>query len=147
MDDPDHDVKAIEALISRQFGSLSWSAGNRGSWATFAADFFPGAALYPAARPAAVQTVAAFVERMKGLCGTSLHSFHETVLGSRIHVFGNIAVAVVAAEMTENDADANQNVEMLLLVKTEGTWRIVAQAWDRVSESNPLPREFVPHGG
>ena len=28
---------------------------------------------------------------------------------------------------------------MMLLVKTEGRWQIVSQAWDREGESKPIP--------
>jgi hypothetical protein len=143
MDDQERDRQAIEALISRQFASLSWSRGSAGDWATFAADFLPSATLYPAARPVSPQTVPAFVERMKGLTQASLRAFQEVVLGTEIHVFGNIAVTIAAVEMTENDADTNRNVEMMLLVKSEGAWRIAAQAWDRASHSHPVPDEFV----
>jgi hypothetical protein len=52
-------------------------------------------------------------------------------------------VAIAAAEMTENDAHANRNVEMLLLVKSEGAWRIVSQAWDRESRTNLIPDELI----
>jgi hypothetical protein len=75
------DVLAIEALVARQFGSISWAPGKPADWEAFAADFHPDAALYPAARPAKRQTVEAFVERMKGVAVTRLRSFKETVLG------------------------------------------------------------------
>jgi hypothetical protein len=65
------DVQAIEALIARQFGSLSWTPETMADWDAFAADFIPEASLYPAARPAKRQTVEGFVERMKGLAGQS----------------------------------------------------------------------------
>jgi hypothetical protein len=48
-------------------------------------------------------------------------------------------VAVAACEMTENDGAVNQGVEMLLLVKNEGAWRIVSQAWDTESPESPTP--------
>jgi Domain of unknown function (DUF4440) len=137
------DAGAVRALISRQFASLNWTERTAGDWETFAADFHPDAALYPAARPARPQTVPAFVERMKGLSHTTLRSFHETVLGAKVHVFGNIAVAIAAAEMVENGVDANRNVEMLLLVKSEGAWRIVCQAWDRATPANPIPGDLI----
>lgn len=139
----DDDVQAIEALIARQFASLSWSPGASGDWVGFAADFFPGASLYPAARPAKPQTVPAFIARMQGLARTSLRSFREDVLGAEIRVFGNVAVAVAAGAMTENDADVTRGVEMLLLVKDEGAWRIVAQAWDAESPSRPIPARLL----
>jgi hypothetical protein len=115
-------------MIARQFGSLTWTTETPANWDTFAADFFPEATLYPAARPAQRQTVEAFVERMKGLAGTKLRSFHEVVVGTEVRVFGNIAVALAACEMTENDGQVNRGVEMLLLIKDEGAWRIVSQA-------------------
>jgi len=143
MNNTDADVAAIEAIIARQFASLSWSREREGNFAAFAADFAPDAQLFPAARPARPQTVGAFVERMASLAQTSLLAFHETVLGTKIHVFGNVAVAIAAAEMIENDRNTNRNVEMLLLLKTEGVWRIVCQAWDRVSPANPIPAELI----
>jgi hypothetical protein len=75
---------------------------------------------------------------MHGLVG-ELQSFHERVLGTEIRIFGNVALAVVACEVTENETDISRSVEMLLLVKDEGQWRIVSQAWDRATAENPVP--------
>jgi hypothetical protein len=52
-------------------------------------------------------------------------------------VFGNVAVAV--CEMIEIGAETHRGVEMLLLIKDEGAWRIVSQAWDAESPSQPSP--------
>ena len=133
------DVQAIEAIIARQFESLNWNPSTEGDWETFAVDFHPDAALFAAARPARRQTVGDFVARMKVLAGTTLRSFHEEVIGTHVHVFGNVAVAVAACEITENDADVNRGVEMLLLVRDEDQWRIVSQAWDTEDPSKPIP--------
>jgi hypothetical protein len=113
VDDSDLDEgrSAIEVIIERQFRSLAWTNGEPADWQAFAADFLRNAALYPAAKPAAPVTVASFIERMKALAQTSLRPFHEAVLGTEVHVFGNIAVAIAAAEMTKNGADTNRNVE------------------------------------
>jgi hypothetical protein len=142
-DEHGDDVRAVEGLIARQFGSLSWRPETSAHWDAFAADFLPGASLYPAARPAQRQTVEAFVERMKGLVGTTLRSFHEVVLGTEVRVFGNVAVALAACEMTENDGQVNRGVEMLLLIKDEGAWRIVSQAWDTESPSKLIPSDLI----
>jgi ketosteroid isomerase-like protein len=137
------DAHAIEALIARQFASLNWDSEATADWASFAADFYSEASLYPAARPARRQSVEAFIERMKGLIGTKLRSFHETVLGTEIRVFGNVAVAIAACEITENSADIGRSVEMMLLVKNAGEWRIVSQAWDKESPANPIPLHLL----
>ena len=137
------DVQAMEAVIARQFASLSWTPGTPADWNGFAADFFPEASLYPSARPAKRQTVEAFIERMKSLEGTKLRSFAEAVLGTKIHVFGNVAVAVAACEMTEKGADVQRGVEMLLLIKNAGAWQIVSQAWDTESPSQPIPMRLL----
>jgi hypothetical protein len=142
-DEHGDDVRAIGALVARQFASLSWGPDTPAGWEAFAADFVPEASLYPAARPAKRQTVQAFVERMRGLAETKLRTFKEDVLGTEIRVFGNVAVAVAACETTENEADVNRGVEMLLLVKDEGTWRIVAQAWDTEGPSKRIPEHLV----
>lgn len=141
------DVQAIKAIIARQFACLTWRRGTPADWNAFAVDFLPGATLYPAGRPPTCQTVQGFVERMKNLSETKLHSFKELELGSEVHVYGNVAVAVAVCEMTENDAEVNRGVEMLLLVKDEGVWRIVSQAWDRAGPSNPIPVHLLASAG
>lgn len=134
-----NDLASIEALVARQFASLNWRRGETADWKAFEADFLPGAALYPSARPAAAVSVADFVGRMKGLADTTLHSFEETLLGTKIRVFGNVAVAAAACEAVDNGTDTGRTVEMMLLVKTDGVWRVVAQAWDKAAPSNPVP--------
>jgi len=137
------DVQAIEALVTRQFASLNWRPGTSGNWTAFAADFYHDASLYPSARPAKRQSVEGFIERMKSLVGTKLRTFHESVLGTEIRVFGNVAVAVAACEMIENGTEVARGVEMLLLIKDEGVWRIVSQAWDSESPSKPIPGSLL----
>jgi hypothetical protein len=137
------DIAAIDEIIRRQFASLTWRPGISGKWQAFADDFFPAAALYPAARPAKRQSVEAFIERMKGLQGTTLTAFHERVLGTEIQVFGNVALAVAACEITENDSAVSRGVEMLLLIKNEGRWQIVSQAWDNEMPGRPIPGHFL----
>ena len=137
------DVQAIEAVIARQFASLSWRPEKSADWDGFAADFFPEASLYPAARPAKRQTAEAFIERMKSLEGTKLCTFEEAVRGTKIHVFGNIAVALAACEITENNREVNHSVEMLLLIKDVGAWQIVSQAWDVERPSQPIPMQLL----
>lgn len=140
---PADDIQAIRALIERQFGSLSWKRGSTGDWSTFQVDFFPDAVLYPAARPAKRQSVIEFIDRMRGLADTKLHSFDETVLGIDVQVFGSVAIAAAAGEMVENEATKTRAVEMLLLVKTEDAWKIVAQAWDTEQPDRPLPKKLT----
>ena len=135
----DGDVRAIEAVIGRQFRSASWTPENPADWDAFAGDFHSDATLFPAARPAKPQTVEEFVERMRALAGTDLRSFEETPLGSEVLVFGNVAVALGACENLENGAEATRNVEAFLLVKEGDVWRIVGQAWDMESETKPIP--------
>lgn len=76
---------------------------------------------------------------MQQLAATKLQSFDETMLGTQVLVFGNVAVAVAGCEIVENGSDVNRAVEMLLLVKTDGEWRIAAQAWDTESDGKPVP--------
>jgi hypothetical protein len=137
------DVRAIEALIARQFTSVCWAPDQRPDWGAFAGDFFPDAALYPSARPAKRQTVEGFVERMKGLAGATLRTFDERAAGAKVQVFGNVAVAMGVCEVRENGGAPKRGVEALLLVKDEGRWRIVAQAWDMEAGGKPIPAELL----
>jgi hypothetical protein len=138
------DIRAIEAIIDRQFGSLNWKSGGGGDWHVFAGDFHPEASLFPSARPARRQSVEAFIERMKCLAQGPLHIFTERVLGTEVHTFGNVAVALAACEIVENEEKTSRGVEALLLVKDENEWRIVAQAWDMERDGNPIPERLLP---
>jgi hypothetical protein len=51
------DVAAIKELVGAQFRSLAWTRDEDADWAAFAQGFFPGATLFPAARPVKPQTV------------------------------------------------------------------------------------------
>lgn len=141
--DHNDDITAIDEIIGRQFASLTWRPGTPGDWEVFAGDFFPDAALYPSARPARQQSVGAFIARMKALQESTLTAFRERVLGTDIQVFGNVAVAVAACEITENDDAVNRGVEMLLLIKNKGRWQIVAQAWDAATPLRPVPEYLL----
>jgi hypothetical protein len=141
------DRNAIGAIIERQFASLSWSPAAPANWKAFAADFLPGASLYPAARPAAAQSVPAFVERMRGLAKSKLKCFNETPLGRQIFIFGSVAIAVTACRIIENGAQVSHGVEMMLLIKTADRWQIVAQAWDTERTSQPIPKALLASNG
>lgn len=140
------DEDAIRAIVARQFASLGWTPERPADWDGFVGDFRPDAMLWPSARPAAPQSLAAFVERMTSLASTKLQSFEEAVLGSEVRVFGNVAVAVAACEMTENGTETSRGVEMMLLVRDGGSWRIVAQAWDGEGPENPIPAYLLEPG-
>lgn len=129
------DHAAIEALIDRQFQSLSWSESREGDWSGFTADFVDGAQLFASARPARAQSVDQFVERMQKLSQSSLPDLQERFLGRRIEIFGNVAVAMAVCELTENQSDVSYNIEALLLVKDNDQWRIASQAWDTTKDA------------
>lgn len=133
------DVQAIKEIIARQFRSISWSPASAADWNAFLEDFSADASLYPAARPVRKQLPEAFVERMMGLARDRLETFGETLLGTEVTVFGNIAVAAAGCEIAENEQETSRAVEMLLLVKENERWKIVAQAWDTESSSKQMP--------
>lgn len=143
MDNSEADVRAIQEIIQRQFASMTWAAGACPDIAKFKNDFLSEALLYPSARPVTAQSIEDFASRMIKLASTSLLSFDEQVIGTRVHVFGKVAVAVVACENTENGTEVNRNVEMMLLVKDGGGWKIAAQAWDNEADARSIPRDLL----
>jgi hypothetical protein len=138
----DEDARAIDAVIRRQIASLAWSPEREGDWDGFARDFAPGASLIQSPRPVEPRTVPQFVARQQGLARDWLRSYGQRLLGTQSSVFGAVAVALAAAEMSENGAAVARNVAALLLIKDSGAWKIAAQAWDRASEEHPVPRDL-----
>ena len=136
------DEEAIQALIGDHFEGMKWSPDTPADWSTFAADFLPEAALYPAARPVQVKSLDQFIARMKGVAEGVLHTFEEHTRGMEILVFGNVAVVLAASELRENGTEVNHDVSGYLLVKEEGAWRIAAHAWDKANEEMPVPEHL-----
>ncbi|MFN4140201.1 nuclear transport factor 2 family protein [Aestuariivirga sp.] len=135
----DGDEQEILDILRQQYASLSWTPSKPGDWQRFLAVFLPDAVLFPSARPVRKQSTAEFVQRMTDLAKGSLATFDEKLLGTRILVFGNVAVAVAGSEVVENEATVSRGVEMALLVREAGSWKIAAQAWDNESRANRLP--------
>jgi hypothetical protein len=143
-DNESADASAIKELVSTQFHSLAWTRDKDADWTAFAGGFFPGASLFPAARPVKPQTVGQFIDRMKRLrAEAKLVTFEETPLGCAVRVFGNVAVAFAACEMLENGSTLTRDVSSILLVRDNGVWRIAAQAWDIETESRKIPADLA----
>lgn len=141
-------MEAIRSIIAVQFQCMDWEPGRPADWARFASLFFPESTLIAAARPAKRQSIEAFVERMKGLeANGMLRSFRERMLGSAIHVFGNVAVAIAACEMVENELEITRDVSGFLFIRDGGEWRIAGQAWDLETPEKPVPREWSGASG
>ena len=128
------DEAAIEAIIQRQFESMSWNADTPPGLDAFRSDFLPDAQLFPSSRPVVPQTVPQFIDRMRVLSRTTLRVFDERVIKVDINISGNVGVAAVLCEQIENGRERNVTAEMMLFVKSEGKWQIAAQAWDKVSQ-------------
>lgn len=130
-----NDEAEIAELIARQFNALRWDEKTDASWHVFAEGFHEDAHLYASARPARSQSVGNFINRMKELRkdGT-LAQFREEGAGLHVAVFGNVAIAAAGCEMHENEMAVTQDISAFLLVKDQEGWRIVAQAWDIVSD-------------
>jgi hypothetical protein len=138
------DISSIRQLVATQFKGLAWTRHEDPNWVAFAQGFLPDARLFPAARPVRPQTIDQFIARMNGLrTEGKLVSFEEAPLGCAVRVFGNVAVALAACEMLENESTVTRDVSAIVLVRDAGTWRIAAQAWDVETESNRIPRDLV----
>jgi hypothetical protein len=140
------DEREIRELIAAQAKRLSWSPDRPGDWEGYKSGFHPDALMVASSRPAKTQAVDAFLGRMKALAGGSLRSFAERALGGQVHVFGNIAVAIIAGETLENDKELNRDVSGYLLVKDADRWSIVAQAWDKATPEQCIPDAMLTPG-
>ncbi len=137
------DVKAIQALIADGFDAISWSPETPPDWGRFFGPYLPGAQMVPSARPPAFTDPDTFRARMTGQRdGGDMVDFEEEMLGCDVRVFGNIAVATAAFKARINKSGEGQGVNMYLLVKDEGTWKVASVAWDNASDTQPIPADL-----
>jgi hypothetical protein len=139
----DADVSAIKEVMRKEL-SLAWGPDKDPDWNAFAGTFLTSAALFPAARPASAQTLDHFISRMKRLqADGKLGTFNVTPLGCEVRVFGNVAVALAACELLENESTINREVNATVLVRENGMWRIAAQAWDVETGACKIPQDIA----
>ena len=145
MTDAQHeqDLEAIRHLIARQFANVTWTEEREADWSAFAADFLADAPLFPASRPVEARSVPNFLTRMKALPSEGLASFEQSLGGTKIMLFGNVAVAFGVCENLENRSTAQREIEAFLLVKDGRVWRIAAHAWDMKRDGLSVPEEFL----
>ncbi len=139
----EQDLETIRHLNARQFASVTWTEEREADWSAFAADFLADAPLFPASRPAQARSIQDFLTRMKALPSEGLASFEQSLGGTKIMLFGNVAVAFGVCENLENRSTVKRGIEAFLLVKDGGSWRIAAQAWDMERDGLSVPEEFL----
>lgn len=137
------DEQAIRELVRAQARRLSWTAAQPADWEGYKEGYLPDGVMVASARPARAVPVDSFLERMKALSRGNLRTFEEKALNGVVHVFGSVAVALIAGETLENGSDVNRDVSGYLLVKEEGRWRIAAQAWDKERPDRKVPAEML----
>jgi hypothetical protein len=77
-----------------------------------------------------------FVDRMRGLAGTKLQSFAESALGIEFESSATSPLRWPVAKSQRTMPDVNRSVEMMLLVKDAGAWRIVGLGRGKSGESD-----------
>jgi hypothetical protein len=137
------DDAEIRSLIGQHFEAMRWRPGADPDWNRFRKDFLPEAVLLGAARPVTVRSLDAFIDRMETVARANLQVFEEHTRGMKILHFGNVAVVLAASELLENGADVSHDVSGYLLVKSDGTWRIAAHAWDQAGDDKPAPDDLL----
>ena len=133
------DEDEIRVLVRDHFDGMKWDDQQSPDWDRFRKDFFPGAILCGAARPAQLRSLDEFIERMETVARKNLKSFEEQTRSMKILKFGSIAVVLAMSELLEDGTDINRDVSGYLLVKSEGAWKIIAHTWDQESEDKPIP--------
>lgn len=128
------DEEEIRALVRDHFEGMKWNKQEEPDWERFRGDFFPGAVLCGAARPAQLRSLDEFIERMEAVARKNLESFEEHTRSMKILKFGSIAVVLAVSELLEDGTDVSQDVSGYLLVKSDDDWKIIAHTWDQAGD-------------
>ena len=137
------DEAEIRSLVGQHFEAMQWTPGTGPDWDRFRTDFLPEAILLGAARPVTVRSLDTFIDRMETVARANLRSFEEHTRGMKVLRFGNVAVVLAVSELLENGAEVSHDVSGYLLVKSDGSWRIAAHAWDQAGADNPVPDDLL----
>lgn len=138
------DVKAINTVIDGLFEAISWTPDRPADWQALAQSFHDDAVMIPSARPIATVDVRTFSDRMQAQRDSgALTSFEERVLHNTVHVMGNAASVANVYEGVANGGAPFRGVNMLLLSKEDGRWKVVAMTWAQETDDAPLPAALL----
>ena len=133
------DVRAIERLIARQFGSLTWTPETSADWDAFAADFFRRRHSTPLRARLSARALRPLSSERRAWqeqsCARSMRPFW----GQRSGSSATLRSRWRPARWPRTMGQVSRGVEMLLLIKDASAWQIVSQAWDMGSPSKPIP--------
>ncbi|MEM9233702.1 MAG: hypothetical protein AAGA69_05630 [Pseudomonadota bacterium] len=142
------DVESIDAIMAAVYDVISGDAGVKRDWDRMRSLFVPDARLIPYSRNAPSGVLSMTVEDYIERSGPFLEGqgFHEIEIGREMHQYGNIVQAFSAYEARNSLDDPEpfmRGINSFQLVYAEDRWWVVTIFWQRETEDNPIPAEYL----
>lgn len=139
------DVATIDAIVAALYDVISGPAGKKRDWDRFRSLFATGARLIPTGdQGARVLGVEDYIASSGGYLETN--GFFEREIARKTEKFGRIAhlfSTYEARNRTEDPTPFMRGINSIQLVNDGRRWWIVTILWQRESESNLLPSEYL----
>ena len=146
------DYESIAGLITGLYESVSFDPGETPDWNLVRSFFLPEAVVVFAARgsrPTQVMDLDGFIADFVTFyddADIATRGFWETVAGTEVVLYGNIAHAFVVFEPRrgpERDGPTTPGIDSLELVQHDGRWWVAAITTQFSSQALPIPARFL----
>jgi hypothetical protein len=148
---PEQSFQTVHSVIEDLYAAVSFDPGESPDWDRVRSFFLPEAVVVVAPRgtsPAQVMDLDAFIadfETFYDARDIATHGFRETVAGTEVTEYANIAHAFVVFEPRigpRRDGPTVPGLDSIDLVRMDGRWWIASITTQFSSEEAPIPERF-----
>jgi hypothetical protein len=145
------DVNSVDSIVKALYEVISGDAGQKRDWDRFRTLFHLSARMIPTGKNpntgvfgAAAMTAEDYIKRS----GPYLEKegFHESEIGRKTEIYGNIAHVFSAYEGRNKLADKKpflRGINSFQLFNDGKRWWVVTIFWQQETPANPLPKEYL----
>lgn len=145
------DVASLDAIMKAVYQVISGDAGQKRDWDRFRTLFHPQARMIPTGKNPQTNlfgAVALTPEDYIKRAGAFLEKegFHESEIGRRTEIYGNIALVFSAYEGKHKLTDEKpflRGINSFQLLNDGKRWWVVTIYWQQETPDNPIPKEFL----
>lgn len=145
------DVGSLDAIMKAVYQVISGDAGQKRDWDRFRTLFHPQARMIPTGKNpqnglfgAMALTPDDYIKRAGDFL--EKEGFHESEIGRRTEIYGNIAQVFSAYEGKKKLSDEKpflRGINSFQLLNDGKRWWVLTIFWQQETPDNPIPKEYM----
>lgn len=145
------DVASMDAIMKAIYKVISGDAGQKRDWDRFRTLFHPSARMIPTGKNPQTNVFGAvalspddYIKRAGDFL--EKEGFHESEIGRKTEIYGNIAQVFSAYEGKKKLSDEKpflRGINSFQLLNDGKRWWVITIFWQQETPDNPIPKEYL----